>query len=123
MRVDRALRGSASSCAGSGRARRGPVGHPNRITAGLLVRPKFEQSAFLRIAQHVVERPETVETLVEARLAPFNGLFDHGTPDWFAAAAFLGQSFQGFNDEFQRVVQVRPLPLAWRALTGRAFNG
>src|SRR5258707_15429090 len=49
-------------------------------------------------------------------------LFDHPAPDGFTSTALLGQGFQGFDDQFERIVEVRTLVLGSR-VSGRGLGG
>ena len=79
----------------------GRIDYPHRIAAGFSSARRTRSPRFSAIGEHVIERSEAVEALVETRLAALDGLFDHRTPDRFAAAAFLGQGFQGFDDQVE----------------------
>ena len=95
---------------------------PHRVAAGLLVRAAASSSPrFSRVGQQVIERSESIGAFVETRMAALDGLFDHRAPDRFAAAAFLGQCFQGFDDQLQRIVEVRALVLGGCAVSGRGI--
>src|ERR1700716_2277764 len=72
-------------------ARCGSIHHAHRVAARFLIRPQCEQPTFLAVGQQVIEGPEPVGALVEARVTALDGLFDHRAPDGFTPAALLGQ--------------------------------
>ena len=66
----------------------------------------------------MTEGAETVIGLVEARLASFQGLLDHRSPDFFLFATFLEQGLDRFNDQVQCLLLLVVLDLCAVFLAG-----
>ena len=73
------------------------------VAAGFFVGLEFEEAAVLHFEEEVVEGAEAVGAFVEAGVAAFEGLLDHGTVNGIVAVAALGEGFHCFGDQVERV--------------------
>ena len=69
------------------------------IAAGAFVPFQLQQTAALPVFQQLAEGPKAVIGFVEAGFAPFQGLFDHRTPDLVRFTALGDQRLDGCDDQ------------------------
>src|ERR1017187_2478851 len=85
------------------RAKRGLLKGDDGVAAGLFIGLELEHVALLHFQQHVVEGAEAVGALVEAGVAAFDGLLDHGTVGEIIRTPFRRDGFQSFHDEVESI--------------------
>jgi hypothetical protein len=59
----------------------------------------------LGFEQEIVEGTKSVGAFIEAGIAAFDGLFDHGTPDAFVFLAFLADGLERFDNEIEGILE------------------
>src|SRR6185437_699393 len=84
------------------------ITRPHGKAARLLIGLQRQQCALLRLRQQVVERAETIGTLVETGMTALDGLLDHRAPDGLTLPTLLEQRIERLDHQLERVVEVGP---------------